>query len=293
MLRDGLALVYASCSDFFDSAGETQRWVIVARDAVGIGGTLATSAMALHHASSSAVSNLALVTAASFAGLDLYTKNFLFAAENVDSVRTLIANALSVHQQAILTKSPFTYQTATNLLQDNQAICSPMRIAALAREAIKKGTVVASPDPASDLVTLPQTQDRNALLSLGQILNPPGALTADQAGALWWLLKDSSTADERAKIIAPKLKGLPAASNPLDSNGAYKPDWTLAGRVSAELDRFSEQTKAQFRNAIASARKGGTQAGNENFGGATGVPVFSTFAPARTTVSPHVSIGIR
>lgn len=83
MLRVGFALNVASCNDYFNSAGKTQRWVIVANDYVGAAGTLATSILALTHAGVAAVSATALGTSTILAGTSIYTKDFLFASENI------------------------------------------------------------------------------------------------------------------------------------------------------------------------------------------------------------------
>lgn len=148
MMKDGFELIYASCSDFFQSAGQSQKWLIVSRDAIGAIGTLTAGLMALHEYSQTAVANVALGTGAAFAGLDIYTKNFLFGAENIDSVRELTLNALAAHRQKVESLTiELTYPSATRYLLDNQEICSPMKITSLARQAIRKGNVVATTDP--------------------------------------------------------------------------------------------------------------------------------------------------
>lgn len=144
-MTDGFSLIYANCSDFFQSAGATQKWLIFSRDTVGAIGTLATGIMALHDYGSTAIANVAFGTGAAFIGLDIYTKNFLFAAENVESVRELVGKALYAHRQEVETlteRKNLDYAAATLFLQDNQDICSPMKIASMAREAIRNGRPV-------------------------------------------------------------------------------------------------------------------------------------------------------
>ena len=305
MMQNGFTLIYASCSDFFQSAGETQKWLIVVRDTVGAIGTLATGVMALHESGKNAIANVAFVTGATFAGLDIYTKNFLFAAENIESVRTLVTNALNTHRTAVEAVGAVTYQSATVALLDNQNICSPMQIAALARDAIKKGVVVASTDPASDLSAITQAQDQKALQTLGQILNPPGALTIDQAGALWWLLKDFSTNADKTNDIAPKLKDIPSTTSPFDNAGAYNAGWALADQVNNALNRFTDATKAAFKTTISTAKSAkaeaiAAQAAAKAGGPKAGLPPPIPPAPQFTggtsigaPTSTHISIGIR
>ena len=293
MMKNGFALVRANCDVFFSSAGTTQKWVVVTRDVVGAVGTLATGIMALHESSANAVANVAFGTAAAFAGLDIYNKNFLFAAENVSAVRDLIVRALDTHRQAAETITPATYESATTYVLDNQAICSHAKITALAREAIARGSIVASIDPQSDLAAATQVQDQKVLQGLGQLLNPPGALTTDQAGALWWLLKEFSTDDEKANLIAPKLSSLPAASSPFDPAKAYKPTWTHVDAVSRLLDGFSNATKTGFRRTIQEARAA-RQVAAKSYGAVFVVPTFSSpLSDSGATSSPGISVGIR
>lgn len=298
MLSDGFDLVYGNCSEFFSSAGETQKWVIVARDAIGVIGTLGTSVLALHNGSKNAVANLALGTGLSFSALDIYTKNFLFSAENIDSVRTLVTNALSAHKKVVLTQTPFTYQSATIQILDTQDICTPAAISALARAAIKKGDVAASVTGSGDGTSVRQLGDQAVLHAIGTILNPPGPVTSDQAGALWWLLKDFSTDAQKSKLIAPKLAELPATSKPFDSAGAYQSGWKFADTVGQALDRLSSETKESFRTAIVAAKA--TAGTSPVVAGAPApalaarpVPAFSLASPSRSPKATHVTVGIR
>lgn len=301
MLSDGFALVYSNCSEFFSSAGESQKWVLVARDAIGAVGTLGTSVLALHNGSKNAVANWALATGISFSGLDIYTKNFLFAAENVDSVRTLVTNALIAHQKGVLSQAPFTYQAATVHLLDNQDICTPAAISALARAAIKKGDVTVTSTGGDE--GLRQLGDQAVLQSVGSLLNPPGAVTADQAGALWWLLRNFSTDSERSRMIAPKLADLPAASQPLDKSGAYQTGWKFADAVGQALDKLSNETKESFRGAIVAARAAAAGPTAPSPGTAPAAPAVATAAkpipnfglapPSGFARATHVTVGIR
>lgn len=248
MLEDGFALIYANCDLFFTSAGQTQRWLMVTRDTVGAVGTLAASVMALHGASNNAVANVALATGLTFSGLDIYTKNFLFAAENIDAVRELTTHALNVHSDAVREQSPLTYASTSVHLLDNQNICTPASILALVRQAIKKGDV----KPTVDLTyeqPLAARADESALAELGTLLNPPGTLSVDQAGALWWLYMTPTTAAQK-KQIAGLLSDLPTTGNPFDTNQVYQAGWTKEAQVRQALSRFSPATKSAFASTI-------------------------------------------
>lgn len=248
MLEDGFALIYANCDLFFTSAGQTQRWLMVTRDTVGAVGTLAASVMALHDASNNAVANVALATGLTFAGLDIYTKNFLFAAENIDAVRELTTHALNVHSEAVRDQSPLTYASVSVHLLDNQNICTPASILALVRQAIKKGDVQPTVDSHFSQPLATRT-DQAVLAELGALLNPPGTLSGDQAGALWWLYMEPTTSTQK-KTIAGLLGDLPDAGNPFDSNQDYKSGWTHEAAVRRALNKFSPATKVAFADSI-------------------------------------------
>jgi hypothetical protein len=112
-------------------------------------GSLATSILALSHAGPVAISATALGTSTILAGTSIYTKEFLFASENIDSVRTLTMNALYVHQELFRAKitEPLDIYDAVIALLDDQAICTLPHIATLVRSAIKNANPEQSPRP--------------------------------------------------------------------------------------------------------------------------------------------------
>jgi len=259
MLDTGFTLVYADCSDFFASAGKTQKWLTFTRDTVGSLGTIATSVLALHNGSKNAVSNVALATAAVFTGLDVYTKDFLFSAENTDSVRALVVNALNAHRAAVEGISGNrTYGTVTEALLDHQDICSPPAITALVRAAIKNGSFEASPDPASELAKINKNRDEKALADLGDFFQIPGAFSINQAQLVWHLMKDSpSVTDRKAIYTGLSGAGVPDNRIPIDANGAsVSPSpWSAADRtrVSEILESFSDATRTTLDGPLPGA----------------------------------------
>ena len=296
MLKDGFALIYNNCNEFFYSAGKTQQWLVVSRDAVGAVGTLATSVLALHNASNNAVANLALVTGMTFSGIDIYTKNFLFASENVDAVRTLVVNALVVHQRGVASVAPFTYQAATVHLLDNQNICTPAAITTLVRQAIKKGDVQPHVTTGADQ-HLSDLGDIAVLQRIGELLNDPSAITPDQAGGLWWLFEGSPSTEQRS-TIAKILGDLPEDGNPFDKSGEYKKSWKYERQVKRELLSFSAKTRIAFADTVAIAKKGASGAaaplppGAEATPFTTELPSFKIFESGSSVQSSRVSVDI-
>jgi hypothetical protein len=277
-LDDGFSLVHGNCKEFFKSAGESQKWIGVNRDVIVTVGTIGSAVLALHNGSQMAAGNLALFTGLSNAGLDIYTKNFLFAAENISSVETLVLNAVGTHKTGVYAlEEPFTYQTATGHILDNQSYCLNAKIAELARDAIKNGRLEAA-TTSSGLTQLVEAADATVLRRIGSQFGLPGPVTADHAGALWWLLNEFNTPDERKYGIAPKLANLPTP--PLDQNGVVQTGWPAAA-VQSDLYRFSASTIAQFKKGIEQARPLAAQAA-----AAANTPVSPPATPGAAAAPP-------
>lgn len=290
MLDSGFALVYANCSEFFNSAGESQKWIGVSRDAVALIGSLGASVLALHTSHANAAANLALGTGASFAVLDAYTKNFLFGAENIDAVRNLVSNALNTHQQAVLALGPFTYASALTQILDDQDICTPASITALAREAIKKGKVEPSVSGGQE--------DKAVLDVLGTQLGLPSAATKDEALAMWWLLKEGDLQQYEVQYgIAPMLTAVPTDKFPIEKkNWTRKPGWAPQASVNAALDSLSSSTKVAMRAAIPDLRAQAKAAVDAvaHRPLAAPPPIVSTFTwPASRSSSARVMIQVK
>ena len=163
MFEAGTTLVYANCSDFFGNAGRTQTRLMVWKDAIGVLGTLAAGVIALNGSGTGDLDRLAVISLGSstaLSGIDIYTQRFLFAAENVDAVRELTLNALVAHSDKVMESPPQTYEAVSRHLLDNQALCFPPRIAMLARDAIKNGTVVAYTNSTGPAPALAATSDQ-------------------------------------------------------------------------------------------------------------------------------------
>ena len=139
MISDGFALIYSGCNDYFRDAGRTQQRLLFARDLLGSLGTLATGVIAVAHASKDATAIAALITSTGYSVADNVAKDFLFSADNIESVRDLTLRALQADQANVLpddTEKTFSYQTATMYLEANQNYCTLRKIAALVKESI-------------------------------------------------------------------------------------------------------------------------------------------------------------
>jgi hypothetical protein len=264
MLDDGLGLINAHCNDFFRSSGERQSKLMVLSDAVASFGTLASAALAIAdhdgHNTSNALAIVTLGTSTAMAGIDIYTRRYLFGAENIYAVRELTLNAQAAHADKARTLKPLSYQAVLRHLFDNQALCAPSQITILAREAIQNGKAVASTVGANGLSQLGLNADRVVLKRLGARLNPPGAVSAEQAGALYWLLFADASESERTNSIAPMLTGLPEVNSPFDAAGKLKNPIPHQAEIEAALLELRPETRAAFEARIRDKRQGGAAA---------------------------------
>jgi len=135
MLHDGYSLIYTNCQEYFREAGKTQQILIVTRDFLGTLGTLATGVIAVAHASKGATAIAALITATGYSVTDNISREFLFASDNIDSVRELTLTKMTDFYNRI-PAAPMTYDSVTRNLTDIQNYCSLRKIAALVKDAI-------------------------------------------------------------------------------------------------------------------------------------------------------------
>ena len=98
----GYDLADTYCYQFFHDEGQNQKWLDVVKDIVAALGTLGTGISALSASKTSTTAIIGLGTTTAYNGIDIYTRNFLYGADNIASVRTLIVNALAAHRQATL-----------------------------------------------------------------------------------------------------------------------------------------------------------------------------------------------
>ncbi len=262
MYEAGYALIYFNCNQYFDSAGKTQTILIATRDAVGAIGAVSTSILVLTKAPKSALAAVGIGTGAAYSGIDGYTKDFLFSADNVDAVRSLVTGALDTHHKAVLasfSQGQFDYNAAMVQLRDEQTICTLRHIAALATEAIKNGHLVATTNTLdTDLGNLAKLQDQAVLSALGIILQTPGPLAPSEAGALWEIVVDGTKDQTRLKTLEQMLKDVPKETNPFDpanaGTGTLRTDWAQSASVARTLQGFSDITRAEFEAAVIASK---------------------------------------
>ncbi len=269
MLDAGFALIYASCWDYFRNAGQRQHWIIVANDYVTAAGTLATSILALTHAGPAAVTATALVTSTFVAGTSIYTKDFLFAAENIDSVRTLTLNAIVTHQSRVKTDpGALTGYSALVAIMDHQEICTIPQITTLVRKAI----IVARPDATDksgnqvstigSTLNLNSAVDKGALAAVSSVVSPAQALTDTQIVALYWYLFGNPVQQEKDGLLCQQLGTLPRnfgpvqAVNTTPAGCTYSKPWPQETVVRQLFNNLSPAAIANINQAIAKLKQG-------------------------------------
>jgi hypothetical protein len=268
MLTTGFALAQLRCDDFFWAKSRNQGIAKTARSTITPLVTLITGVLALQDFSTNPdkgkdyLQYLALGSAAATATINIYEEHFLFGAENVDAVRKLTMDALSEHRTAVLRSDPREFQSVLMHLVDHQAICRPVRILSLTRDAIKAGHV----EPSRNSITqsTADVQDAAALVALGAAFNRV-PVSPDEAGYLWWLygsdINSQASAQDELRVIHERFKDWP--TNPVILTGttysvALQPDPNmlrsrLSGLASVTLVRFSEQV-ATVRSQVPQLR---------------------------------------
>jgi hypothetical protein len=252
MLADGFSLIEANCQSFFDGAGKSQMWVITAKDSLSVLSTLSTAAVALRDGSDDTVAAIAFFTNAANSGLDLYTRNYLFGAENVEAVRSLTIKAVIAEQDELLKVTATEYGDVVRLLMRNQSRCMPRSIAAMARKAIETSEIDSY---VSSNGTGGAAAQGDAAVSqrLGILLGLNGPLSSEQLSALWWLTEDTASIAE-ATFLQGKLAALPTDVGPFDAAGALKVPWMLQARVHTEFGLLSKTATDDIRKWVTDAR---------------------------------------
>ncbi|MFB9127111.1 hypothetical protein E2553_39975 [Paraburkholderia dipogonis] len=271
MLEAGFLLIYASCWDYFRSAGQKQHWIIVANDYVAAAGTLATSILALTHAGSAAVTATALVTSTFVAGTSIYTKDFLFAAENIDSVRTLTLNALVTHQNKVRTDpGALTGYTALVAIMDDQEICTIPQITTLVRQAITTAKPNGTDNNGNPLnsnggtLNFTSVIDKSALTAISGFFSPIQPLADNQVVALFWYLFGSPNQQDKDGPICQQLATLPPNLGPVQAvkTGAtagctYYSPWPQEALVKQLFNGLSPAAVATLQQATDKLKQGG------------------------------------
>ena len=192
MASAGFGLVKTYCSDFFRKKGETQKWLNFSSDTVAALGALATGILAITGTSAMAVSIVALSSTTAANSIGIYEKNFLFGAENIDSVRTLVLNALSNNAATAMSGTDaWDFQYAQNAILVNQELCKPASILRLTRDAIAGGVVRSTDTTGSSTASDALVKD---LIGQAAGIKSGNIALDSQIAALCWAASDP-TAD--------------------------------------------------------------------------------------------------
>jgi hypothetical protein len=248
MASAGFGLVKTYCSDFFRKKGETQKWLNFSADAVAAAGALATGILAITGTSALAVSVVALSTTSAASSISLYEKDFLFGAENVDSVRLLTLNALSDNAaKAMEAPTVWDFQYTVNAILVNQELCKPASILRLTREAITAGSVRStdsSGSPSADAL-FKELIGQSAGIQSGNIP------LDSQVAALCWAATDG-TADKM--IVGQQVPNTQFPKGP--ASGTW--DGSNRTTVANWCRRLSPTAYAQLQKQIENWRQTGT-----------------------------------
>ncbi|WP_033923583.1 hypothetical protein [Sphingomonas sp. 37zxx] len=257
MMDSGFALASAHCNSFFQDMEVLQRDSSISRDMVAPIISTLTTLVTLRSFSAGRTDDylavLALGSNAALAGIDSVDKHFLFDADNVREVRELTFKAMSASEQELRARGAATFDTAFRQLTAHQTICSPASILDLTRRAIRAGQVTANSRGTNRV-------DQGVLVDLATELGLTGALTAEQAGAIWHLYNSGSRVDQLSPDVRTELSDLGA--NPLIEMNGGTPKLSAAGQNKAALlmsilDRLSPATRSAFIDASRSRTKVG------------------------------------
>jgi hypothetical protein len=254
MLRTGFALIDHTCSEYFTSAGRSQTWLIAAKDTIGVLSSLSTGAIALKDGSDDSVAAIAFGSNALNSGLDVYTRNYLFGADNIEAVRTLTFGALEAHRAGIRAKAPSTYDEAGVALIHNQNYCQPRKIAEMTRKAISTSDL-APYTPSGGEQAIADQGDGRVKIELGRVLGLTGPVDDIQIASLWWLTNGPTapTLAETTKLRT-NLGGISTDLGPFDDQGRQKSAWPLRDLVNTKLNTLSSGGKAALNAWVIAQR---------------------------------------
>jgi hypothetical protein len=264
MAKAGFGVVAANCAQFFKSRGLSQSWLHVGSDIVATAGTATTGILAVSGAGALALSITALTTATLYSGINVYEKNFLFGADNIESVTTMTMKALGDNASTVLAASgDWDFLGALKVIMANQEMCKPQAILALARETLKGGTPkTISDDGVAQL-------DGTFTAAIGQAagLSSDAAPNDTQVAALCWAADPGKVKPGDDVIYKPLLAGFPAGPDTLK--------W-YPSRISSLCQKLSSGRQALINDTIAKLR---SQA-------AAGAPVPASPPLPATSVAP-------
>lgn len=249
----GVTLNRARCTDFFAERAGNQTRQRLFRSSVApvsslLAGVIGLATFGNEDDRADVIQALALVEGATVAGLEVYEAEFLFGADNVNSVRLLTHRALDTHAAEALNATT-DFHSATRHLIDHQMICTPANVLQLARDAIAAGNIQPTA-PGTRTTALPAgvSAALSQIALIGSSLNA-GQLSSEQLGALWWLANpDGGThTNDQLKVIQSRL---PTTGSPLvidDGAGNLSPDPTLVVEIRTLVNALPTDIQTGFR----------------------------------------------
>lgn len=160
-MTSGFALVYVTCNQYLERKSDRQRQVNVWRDTFAPLTALLTGVVALADGGKTVDSDflaaISLASTSASSGFKVYEERYLFSAENVNSVRRLILEALisNAGKSQEIGDDRLSFEQASISIIDNQVVCSPGNILELVSDAISAGKITSSkssdePEPEPD-----------------------------------------------------------------------------------------------------------------------------------------------
>ncbi len=260
----GFELVESNCRHYFDTAGENQKWLYFYRDLIGGLGTLATTVISSRGGNRSRTENVALFTAIGYGGIDIYTKNFLFSAENISAVQDLVIQALSKHRDGKSEIAPQSYGQAINDILENQAWCSPIRIASLVKQAIKAAEVDVVSTSVGEAALLALALDPRRA-EIGMAVKAGRPVSSDELLALYWIYVRGDISAKELRCTAKEMLAN-LSQSPLSTDDSKAPkavvlrsDWAPAADVQAKLRQIDGKVRANLDRDIESLKRATAQ----------------------------------
>lgn len=241
MAREGFGLIRSNCDDFFRRKGNNQQNLALGRDFVGWGAATATAIVGLTGGSALALSIITVSGSALYMGMDAYTKEFLFGADNIEAVRAITMQSLDGNRDQVLQQgASFTFQTVASAIMDNQEMCRPAAIAAAVRHALGTTLTAAPPSDTSGL-------DAARIAMIASLVGAPGvAITDQQLAALCWAANPVDDSADKTAYLTTRI--LPASQFPMGPAGGI---WDKQRQsVASQCSQLSTTRIAAINTAI-------------------------------------------
>jgi hypothetical protein len=184
---------------------------------------------------------VAATTGAMNGGLDAYTRNFLFASDNVESVRTLIVKVMDEHRSTVMSGNrPWTFDQAVYVINQHQMLCAPAAIRAYALEAMKTAKPESDkpndPQGAADPAKIAQAAKDAAAAATDEAKQAGNAVTNMAQRATNRAVADAQTAAQAATTQAVQPPAAGSSAQPITQD-------TIRAAISA---RVNQATTAAF-----------------------------------------------